>query len=162
MTIQEPNRAKLPHTRPSITHKREVCGVEIFVIVSFLEGEADIMPAEIFCVVGKHGDIVAGLVDGVCVATSVGLQYGVPWAKLRDKFTGAKFGGEDRGWTDPDTGQTVFHSSILDGIARSVDWCIAERRSITGLDEPPPSEPAQVLPPPPATEQVAVQPADKT
>lgn len=139
MSIEEPKRTRLPDVRPSITHKRTACGIEFYTVVSFYEGDDFAKPAEVFVTLGKRGDVVAGLVDGLCITLSLALQYGVPWEKVREKYLGQKFGGED---------STGVHTSILDGIAKAVDHCIETRLSITGFGEEPPP-PAQEPPQPP-------------
>lgn len=144
MSIEEPKRTRLPDVRPSITHKRTACGIEFYTVVSFYEGDDFAKPAEVFVTLGKRGDVVAGLVDGLCITLSLALQYGVPWEKVRDKYLGQKFGGEDG---------TGDHTSILDGIAKAVDHCIATRLEVTGFGEEPPRE--DPPPPPEPTPQPA-------
>lgn len=141
MTIQEPQRTRLPDVRPSITHKRTACGVEFYTTVSFYEGDNSVMPAELFVSLGKRGDVVAGLVDGLCITVSLALQYGVPWEKLSKKFIGQRFGADD---------PEGLHTSILDGIAQSVDHCIQARKDMVGFDEEPPEMPPPTPPEAPA------------
>lgn len=129
MTAEHPHRRHLPPTRPSLTHKREVCGFELYVTVSFFEADgndtaARIAPAEVFIIIAKHGSEISGLMDGVAVLLSVALQYGVPWSALREKFAGAKFGSTDQ-----------LNSSLLDGLMKMIDHCIAQRSSDVGHDE---------------------------
>lgn len=92
----------------------------MYVTVSFhgAEGEEWVEPREVFVQVAKQGTTVSGVLDGVCVLLSVALQHGIPWADLRGKLLSHRF--EDAG--DPD------HSSILDGLAKCVDFLIEERR----------------------------------
>lgn len=147
MSIEEPKRTRLPDVRPSITHKRTACGIEFYTVVSFYEGESSTHPGEVFVTLGKRGDVVAGLVDGLCIAISLALQYGVPWEKLREKYLGQRFGAEDG------TGE---HLSILDGIAKAVDHCIEERKRVTGFYDEPPQDPPS--PPEPQPSPVPAPP----
>ena len=55
---------------------------------------------------------------------SLALQYGVPWAKIRDKFLDTRFGMADE-----------TNKSLLDGLMKMVDHCVQQRRSIIGEDE---------------------------
>lgn len=123
--MHEPQRKHLPETRQSITHKRSVCGFEVYVIVSFYDNENDrAQPAEVFTKLAKHGTEMSGLLDGFCIMVSVSLQYGVPWAKIRKKFKGTRFGV-----------QTADDTSLLDGLVKMVDYCIDTRKQIIGEDE---------------------------
>jgi hypothetical protein len=148
MSMQEPHRTRLPNTRPSITHKRTACGVEFYTTVSFYEDDKRVRPAEVFVHLGKRGDLLSGVVDGLCITISLALQYGVPWEKLKAKFLETRFGAEDKGWQTGPGGTTVWHTSILDGIAKAVDWCIQERIDVTGLGEPAKEHPPHSPTPP--------------
>lgn len=119
------NRVKLPDTRRSITTKREVCGFDMYVVVGFYPTRGDDLPgwtpdragqpAEVFCVLGKQGTEVSGVMDGLAVSVSMGLQHGVPWSVIRDKFLHSRFGRSDE-----------RNTSLLDGFAKAVDACLAE------------------------------------
>ena len=123
----EPTRKRLPDSRPSITRKGTVCGHELYVTVGFYnEIDDHDQPGEVFVKVAKHGSVLAGLVDGWCVMTSISLQYGVPWEKISDKFKFTQFGSTEG---DPE------NTSLLDGICKLVDEVVEYRRGIVGTDE---------------------------
>lgn len=122
-----PHRRRLPATRPAITHKAQVCGMELFVIVGFFDGpgvtvDEACQPAEVFLHIAKHGSDTSGIFDGLCVTISLALQYGVPWQALRDKYVHTRFGTGN----DPDC------PSVLHGFALMVDHCLEERRRMLG------------------------------
>lgn len=121
-------RHRLPDYRPSLTHRRDICGYKCYVTVSFFDGHADdlLKPAEMFVKIAKHGSTMAGLIDGLTAIISTSLQYGVPWDAIKDKLLHHNF--ERNGDKE--------NSSILDGLAKAVDEIIAERREIIGGDPP--------------------------
>lgn len=116
-------RRRLPETRRSVTHKRTVCGYELYLIVGFFD---DGKPGEVFIKVGKHGSWYGGMFDGLAMTVSMALQYGVPWETIRDKWKGTRFGEAD----------DIMHTSLLDGLAQMVDHCIKP---------PNPAKPAKLL-----------------
>ena len=121
-------RIQMPDTRPSLTHKRNICGFKCYIIVSFFEGasiEDRTRPAEVFIKIAKQGSVVAGLMDGLCALLSISLQYGVPWEACKKRFEHHIFGEQN----DPQ------HKSLLDGVVQGVERLIAERRAIIGDDK---------------------------
>lgn len=93
--IPEPVRIYLPDERKSITHK--------FIVKTGIEGEDDIdvyftvgffdngKIGEMFIRLGKIGDELHGVYDLLMVMTSMGLQYGIPFYKVIEKFKGCQF-----------------------------------------------------------------------
>lgn len=133
--MNEPVRFRLQETRPSLTHKRTICGYECYITVSFYDDPGtQSRPAEIFMKIAKQGSMVAGLMDGALGMISLLLQYGVPWARIRKKLEHHRFGNE-AGDTD--------NTSLYDGLAKAIDHMIQERAAIVGdLDETPVEKPA--------------------
>jgi ribonucleoside-diphosphate reductase alpha chain len=104
-------REKLPYERDSVTHKFSVSGHEGYITVGKYE---DGRPAEIFIKMSKEGSTLSGVMDGLALTISVGLQYGVPLKVFVDKLLNTRF--EPLGITaNPNI---RFVSSVLDYIAR--------------------------------------------
>lgn len=102
-------RERLPDTRRSVVHKFSICGTEGYLIVGFYD---DGRPGEVFLKVAKEGSTLGGLMDGIGVLTSLGLQYGVPLEVMARKLKHTQF--EPSGFTkNPDIKEA---SSILDYI----------------------------------------------
>ena len=104
-------RRKLPDERRSITHKFSLGGHEGYLTVGMYDDGA---PGEIFIKMAKEGATLSGLMDGIALSISIGLQYGVPLKALVDKLMNTRF--EPAGYTqNPDI---RFASSVLDYLAR--------------------------------------------
>lgn len=104
-------RRKLPDERKSITHKFSVGGHEGYIIVGMYE---DGRPGEVFIKMSKEGSTLSGVMDGLALTLSIGLQYGVPLKVLVDKLINMRF--EPSGITEnPDI---RFASSVLDYVGR--------------------------------------------
>ncbi|MFZ0880294.1 MAG: vitamin B12-dependent ribonucleotide reductase [Candidatus Acidiferrales bacterium] len=104
-------RRKLPDERRSITHKFTIGGHDGYITVGMYD---DGTPGEIFIKMAKEGSTLSGVMDGVALSISIGLQYGVPLKALVDKLMNTRF--EPSGFThNPDI---RFASSVLDYIAR--------------------------------------------
>jgi ribonucleotide reductase alpha subunit len=87
-------RNRLPDTRESITHKFTIDGHKgYFTVGLYPDGK----PGEIFISVAKEGSTLGGIFDCFGLATSIGLQYGVPLSEFIDKFTHVRF--EPMGFT---------------------------------------------------------------
>jgi ribonucleoside-diphosphate reductase alpha chain len=87
-------RNRLPDTRESITHKFTIDGHKgYFTVGLYPNGQ----PGEIFISVAKEGSTLGGIFDCFGLATSIGLQYGVPLSEFIDKFTHVRF--EPMGFT---------------------------------------------------------------
>jgi ribonucleoside-diphosphate reductase alpha chain len=71
-------------------------------------------PGEIFIKMSKEGSTLSGVMDGVALSMSIGLQYGVPLNALVDKLINTRF--EPSGFTlNP---QIRMVTSVLDYIGR--------------------------------------------
>lgn len=106
-------RARLPDERNSIVRRFKIADeLELYVIMGFYD---DWRPGEIFI----HPDhdapsFVKGILDGLALSISIGLQHGAPVLLFADKFVGQQF--EPRGFTkDPKFPQVA---SVLDMIGR--------------------------------------------
>ncbi|HXN22468.1 MAG TPA: vitamin B12-dependent ribonucleotide reductase [Candidatus Dormibacteraeota bacterium] len=104
-------REKMPPERRSITHKFSVAGHEGYLTVGKYD---DGRPGEVFIKMAKEGSTLSGVMDGLALSLSIGLQHGVPLKALVDKLINTRF--EPSGITqNPDI---RFASSVLDYIAR--------------------------------------------
>jgi ribonucleoside-diphosphate reductase alpha chain len=83
-----PERARLPDTRQSITHKFSIIGYEGYFTVGLFE---DGRPGELFIKMAKQGSTMSGLLDTIGVLTSLALQYGVSVETLARKFQYMRF-----------------------------------------------------------------------
>jgi ribonucleoside-diphosphate reductase alpha chain len=104
-------REKMPVERASVTHKFSVGGHEGYITVGMY---ADGRPGEIFIKMSKEGSTLSGVMDGLALTISLGLQYGVPLKVYVDKLVNTRF--EPSGISaNPNI---RFVSSVLDYIAR--------------------------------------------
>lgn len=125
------SRLELPATRDSLTHKRVICGHKCYFTVSFMESgneENRCKPAEVFCQIAKEGTLVAGLVNAITWLISTSLQNSIPWEEVSRGLRHHTF--ERR--------EDEHHTSLIDGIAKSVDHLIEERKKRIGVGEEPP------------------------
>ncbi|HKF26307.1 MAG TPA: hypothetical protein VKB24_10030, partial [Candidatus Acidoferrum sp.] len=104
-------REKMPAERSSVTHKFSVGGHEGYITVGLYE---DGRPGEVFIKMSKEGSTLSGVMDGLALTISIGLQYGVPLKVFVDKLLNTRF--EPSGITA--NGNIRFVSSVLDYIAR--------------------------------------------
>jgi ribonucleoside-diphosphate reductase alpha chain len=104
-------REKLPVERLSVTHKFSVGGHEGYITVGMYP---DGRPGEIFIKMSKEGSTLSGVMDGLAMTLSIGLQYGVPLKVLVDKLVNTRF--EPSGITA--NANIRFATSVLDYIAR--------------------------------------------
>ena len=104
-------REKMPAERASVTHKFSVGGHEGYITVGLYE---DSRPGEIFIKMSKEGSTLSGVMDGLALTISIGLQYGVPLKVFVDKLLNTRF--EPSGITA--NAKIRFVSSVLDYIAR--------------------------------------------
>ena len=104
-------REKLPVERLSVTHKFSVGGHEGYITVGMYP---DGRPGEIFIKMSKEGSTLSGVMDGLALTLSIGLQYGVPLKVLVDKLVNTRF--EPSGITA--NSNIRFATSVLDYIAR--------------------------------------------
>jgi ribonucleoside-diphosphate reductase alpha chain len=104
-------REKMPIERASVTHKFSVGGHEGYITVGMYE---DGRPGEVFIKMAKEGSTLSGIMDGLAMTVSLGLQYGVPLKVFVDKLLNTRF--EPSGITP--NPNIRFVSSVLDYIAR--------------------------------------------
>ena len=104
-------REKMPVERTSVTHKFSVGGHEGYITVGMYE---DGRPGEIFIKMSKEGSTLSGVMDGLALTISLGLQYGVPLKVFVDKLVNTRF--EPSGITA--NANIRFATSVLDYIAR--------------------------------------------
>jgi ribonucleoside-diphosphate reductase alpha chain len=104
-------REKMPVERASVTHKFSVGGHEGYLTVGmYPDGRA----GEIFIKMSKEGSTLSGVMDGLALTISLGLQYGVPLKVFVDKLLNTRF--EPSGISaNPNI---RFATSVLDYIAR--------------------------------------------
>jgi ribonucleoside-diphosphate reductase alpha chain len=127
-TLAQPERRRLPRSRPSITTKFEVGDAEGYITASSYPDDGI---GEIFLKTSKQGSTLAGVMDAFSIAISIGLQYGVPLEAYVSKFINMKF--EPSGMTnDPDV---RFASSLVDYVFRrlALDHLPKERREELGI-----------------------------
>ena len=101
----------MPAERASVTHKFSVGGHEGYITVGLYE---DGRPGEVFIKMSKEGSTLSGVMDGLALTISIGLQYGVPLKVFVDKLLNTRF--EPSGITA--NANIRFVSSVLDYIAR--------------------------------------------
>src|SRR5258708_6308978 len=76
-------REKMPVERASVTHKFSVGGHEGYITVAMY---AHGRPGESFIKMSKEGSTLSGVMDGLALTVSLGLQYGVPLKVFVDKL----------------------------------------------------------------------------
>jgi len=104
-------REKMPAERSSVTHKFSVGGHEGYITVGLYE---DGRPGEVFIKMSKEGSTLSGVMDGLALIVSIGLQYGVTLKVFVAKLLNTRF--ETSGITA--NANIRFVSSVLDYIAR--------------------------------------------
>jgi len=138
-------REKMPVERASVTHKFSVGGHEGYITVGMYE---DNRPGEIFIKMSKEGSTLSGVMDGLALTISLGLQYGVPLKVFVDKLLNTRF--EPSGITaNPNI---RFVSSVLDYLARWLGgrFISADYLKLNGgahVENPAVAAPAGALPP---------------
>ncbi len=108
------SRRRLPKTRHSITHKFTIGQQEGYLVVGLYDNGSI---GEIFVETAKQGSPLMGFVDAWAQAASIGLQHGVPFEVLKEKFTDMMF--DPSGLTDCD--EVRIAKSIPDYIFRWMD-----------------------------------------
>lgn len=112
--VAQPRRRGLPSDRAaSSAHKLSLGGHDLYMHVGYFD---DGMPGELFVRMAKAGTTESCLLDALCQAVSVGLQYGVPLEKYLDKWAGTQF--EPSGFTGGEDIRSA--SSPLDLIAKKL------------------------------------------
>ncbi len=114
------HRRKMPKTRDSKTHKFSIGQQEGYLIAGLYP---DGSLGEIFVETAKQGSALMGFVDAWAQAVSIGLQHGVPFDVLKEKFTDMKF--EPDGLTDCD--EVRIAKSIPDYVFRWLEHHIVNK-----------------------------------
>jgi ribonucleoside-diphosphate reductase alpha chain len=114
--LQPGTRHRLEPERRAVTHRFKIGDEKFYLIVGMYENG---QPGEMFIRAAKTGSTMAGLLDGISIAVSISLQYGVPLSVLVEKFAHTRF--EPDGFTG--NPEIPIAKSILDYIFR---W-MAER-----------------------------------
>jgi len=81
-------RRRLPEDRTEIGRKFRVGDYEGYIHVGLYD---DGQPGDIFVDIAKDGTTIAGLMNSLCIAVSMGLQYGVPPEVYVSKLTHMRF-----------------------------------------------------------------------
>ncbi|MCH8147526.1 MAG: hypothetical protein IH987_05955 [Planctomycetes bacterium] len=110
---------RFPETRAGLTRKFSVRGLDVYLTVNPLPSAE---PGEVFIKLAKQGSTLSGLMQAWAVTVSAALQRGVPWADLREKYTGTNFEPNDHRCT-----------SLIDAVARNIDDLASHFRDM--LDE---------------------------
>jgi ribonucleoside-diphosphate reductase alpha chain len=152
-------REKMPTERDSVTHKFSVGGHEGYITVGMYH---DKRPGEVFIKMSKEGSTLSGIMDGLALTISLGLQYGVPLKVFVDKLVNTRF--EPSGITANPS--IRFVSSVLDYIARwlggrfiSSDYLKLNGEHAAAAHPPAPATPsAPAAPIQPMTEAMRLAP----
>jgi ribonucleoside-diphosphate reductase alpha chain len=123
------SRRKMPKTRDSKTHKFTIGSQEGYLTVGLYP---DGTMGEFFIETSKQGSALMGFVDAWATAVSIGIQHGVPFDVLKEKFIDMKF--EPSGFTDCD--EIRIAKSIPDYIFRWIEHFIVNK----GTEETAPVE----------------------
>lgn len=118
--LQWGSRRKMPQTRNSKTHKFTIGQQEGYLTAGLYP---DGTLGEIFVETAKQGSALMGFVDAWAQAVSIGLQHGVPFDVLKDKFIDMKF--EPDGLTGCEGIQ--FAKSIPDFVFRWLERFIVNK-----------------------------------
>jgi ribonucleoside-diphosphate reductase alpha chain len=123
-----PVRRRLPKQRSARVTRFSVAGSEGYMTASTYPDDG---VGEVFLKLGKQGSTLAGVMDAISIAISVGLQYGIPLETWVNKFTNMRF--EPAGITDDPDIRMV--SSVMDYIFRrlALDHLPFEQRSELGI-----------------------------
>ncbi len=146
-------REKMPAERASVTHKFSIGGHEGYITVGMYE---DGRPGEIFIKMSKEGSTLSGIMDGLALTVSIGLQYGVPLKVYVDKLLNTRF--EPSGITaNP---KIRFVSSVLDYIARWLGgrFISADYLKLNGAAMPEAATGSSVAPAPVVAQALAALP----
>ncbi|HEY4348864.1 MAG TPA: vitamin B12-dependent ribonucleotide reductase, partial [Gaiellaceae bacterium] len=84
----QPRRRRLPDDRTEVGRKFRVGEYEGYIHVGMYD---DGQPGDIFVDIAKDGTTIAGLMNSLCIAVSMGLQYGVPPEVYVSKLTHMRF-----------------------------------------------------------------------
>ena len=121
-------RERLPRSRTSRTTSFTVGGLEGYMTAGTYD---DGRLGELFLKVSKQGSTMAGVMDALAMAVSIGLQYGVPLEVYVSKYINHRF--EPAGMTDDP--QLRFATSLLDYVFRrlTLDHLPVQTREALGI-----------------------------
>jgi ribonucleoside-diphosphate reductase alpha chain len=108
--LQPGARKRLESERQGITHRFNIAGLRGYITVGLYK---DGTPGELFIRVAKCGSTLAGLLDSLAIAVSLGLQHGISLHTFAAKYIDSRF--EPSGLSGPEFGEV---SSIVDYIFR--------------------------------------------
>jgi len=109
-------RKRLPDTRPSITHKVEVGGADLYMQAGYYPDTSLI--GEIFLSIGKQGSTLKGLLDSWAIMVSIAMQTeGSDLDAIIQKFKGSLF--EPNGLTSNSVIPTC--TSLVDYVVRWIE-----------------------------------------
>lgn len=126
--VHKPVRNRLPQSRAARTTSFRVGDVEGYMTTGeYTDGSL----GEVFIKVSKQGSTLAGIMDGLAMAVSVALQYGVPLETFVAKYVNSAF--EPSGMTN-DTDVRIA-KSILDYVFRrlAIDYLDTDTRHGFGI-----------------------------
>ena len=127
---------KLPNEVTSVRCGARLDGHKIYLHIGFFPGPGPKRVGEIFLKSAKEGSTIAGLLDTIGAAISIGLQYGVPLETFVNKFVGQRF--EPQGWTDD--ADVRMARSIVDWTFRKITAVVTR---LNAADELVPCEIAE-------------------
>jgi ribonucleoside-diphosphate reductase alpha chain len=122
-----PQRARLPDTRASVTHRFAIAGQRGYLTVGLYE---DGRFGEIFLRMAREGSTLSGLLDAWAKSVSMLLQCGVPVSEIRRAFEGTRY--EPAGFTQSEDVRNA--TSITDYVVR---WLDAKEAAARGEDPRP-------------------------
>src|SRR6476619_3086067 len=124
-------RRRLPEDRTEVGRKFRVGDYEGYIHVGLYE---DGQPGDIFVDIAKDGTTMSGLMNSLCIAVSVGLQYGVPPEVYVSKLTHMRF--EPSGMTND--ADIRVAKSIVDYIFRwfGKKFLTTEQQKAAGILSP--------------------------
>jgi ribonucleoside-diphosphate reductase alpha chain len=129
--VAMPRRRRLPEDRNEIGRKFRVGDYEGYIHVGLYE---DGTPGDIFVDIAKDGTTMAGLMNSLMIAVSMGLQYGVPPEVYVSKLSHLRF--EPSGLTNDEDIRSA--KSIVDYIFRwfGKKFLTAEQQEEAGIMSP--------------------------
>src|SRR5436190_172713 len=124
-------RRRLPEDRTEIGRKFRVGDYEGYIHVGLYD---DGTPGDIFVDIAKDGTTIAGLMNSLCIAVSMGLQYGVPPEVYVSKMTHMRF--EPSGMTND--ADIRIAKSIVDYVFRwfGKKFLTTEQQEAAGILSP--------------------------
>jgi ribonucleoside-diphosphate reductase alpha chain len=124
-------RRRLPEDRVEVGRKFRVGDYEGYIHVGLYD---DGQPGDIFVDIAKDGTTIAGLMNSLCIAVSMGLQYGVPPEVYVSKLTHLRF--EPSGMTND--ADIRIAKSIVDYVFRwfGKKFLTTEQQEAAGILSP--------------------------